>query len=251
MRERVQGVELAGLLYSNVACVLQQAERKDEELCVCQRALCVLSAPHLQRRQFFRMRTRALDVFALRQTPIALHVLLSVDLRLHVIHLHADVVHNDSVVLVRGGELRGGGCSEVCKRTLRPLLLQNQLALARLQFLRYSVDFAAVSATNCYEIEPNDSRCGTHSATISDMSEFSMQRDSSAGLLLSKRVEIHSLEDKGRRRLDEEGEGNAGDDEASAGVRGRLAESVDGERLERGECNLRFWGDWASTSLFM
>ena len=87
---------------------------------------------------------------------------------------------------------------------------------------------------------------------MSDMSEFSMQRDSSAGLLLSKRVEIHSLEDKGRRRLDDEGEGNAGDDEESVGVRGRLAESeVDGERLERGECNLRFWGDWARTSLFM
>jgi hypothetical protein len=91
---------------------------------------------------------------------------------------------------------------------------------------------------------------------MSDMSEFSTKRESSAGLPLSKRDEIHSFEVKGRLRLDGDWEVNAGDDVTSVGVRGRLRwapalGSADEERLESGECNLRLWGDWESTDLFM
>ncbi len=82
----------------------------------------------------------------------------------------------------------------------------------------------------------------THSETISDMREFSTKRESSAGLLLSARDEIHSFEDVGLRRLDGDGDDNAREDVKSLGVRGRekreLGSDEDGERLESGGYSL-------------
>jgi hypothetical protein len=67
----------------------------------------------LQKREFFRAGTSALDVFALRLRPIALHALLRVDLGLHIMHPLVEILDQNRVVMVHSRYFVGSDSGEV------------------------------------------------------------------------------------------------------------------------------------------
>ena len=73
---------------------------------------------YLKHSKFFRLRTSALNTFALRLRPIALHILFGIDLRLHVLHLLLQILYQNRVVMMRGRNLICPGSREIGQGTL-------------------------------------------------------------------------------------------------------------------------------------
>ena len=92
--------------------------RRGKRILPCQRDAAHVLSFYLKHSKFFRLRTSALNTFALRLRPIALHILFGIDLRLHILHLLLQILYQNRVVMMHGRNLICPGSREIGQGTL-------------------------------------------------------------------------------------------------------------------------------------